>query len=89
MTYVGDVGVQIEMDVNVDVSLISFAKFICRKPNGKKVEWIAKINTTKNMLYYITQPGDLDVPGEYKIQPYAEIEDFKGRGDPAVFRVYD
>jgi len=89
MIYAGDIGVKIEMSVNVDVSSILLAKFICRKPNGKKVEWSAQTDTTNNILYYITGPGDLDISGEYKIQPYIEINDFKGRGEPAILRVYD
>jgi hypothetical protein len=89
MIYVGDIGVKIEMSVNIDVSLISLAKFVCRKPNGRTVEWVAQIDATNGILYYITQEGDLNISGEYKIQPYVEMGDFKGRGEPAILRVYD
>lgn len=58
-----------------------------RKPNKSEVEWIPTIYNT-NYLRYTIQTDDLDEAGIYIINPYIEIDGWKGRGESVQIVVY-
>lgn len=86
--YVGDVGVEIVLDVETDISAATVMKIKYKKPGGIQGFWTAdKKDTTK--IFYVCGPGDLDGAGTWKMQAYVEspgwklhgkVDDFKVRG---------
>ena len=78
MNYVGDVGVRIEFETNIDISEIEEAKIIVLKPDLSKEEWIC--NKDEN-IYYVTKEGDFNIAGIYKLQLFVKTPTFAGRGN--------
>lgn len=85
--YVGDVGTVIEVDCGEDVSADPAPKMAVRKPNGVVVEWVAHV-VNASIVRYVTQPGDQDVPGRYRVQPVVALPAWSGRGRTVWYRVY-
>ena len=83
----GDIGVSIEVDVGIDVTLATVAQIEVMKPSGKKVKWDAVASGT--ILTYVTKENDIDEIGVYEIQAYVEVGSFKGRGKRTTFDVYE
>lgn len=90
--YVGDVGTQVRVDMQEDLTGYSVVKLYVRKPNGSLAEWIPTVVPNaaglNSVLGYISLPGDLNVRGLYKIQPYVEFASWKGRGTPVYLEVF-
>ena len=86
--YVGDIGTVIDVDCNETITGATGQKLIVKKPNGTTVEWTATIQGT-DTLRHITIANDLDVAGEYLIQPYLTLSGWTGRGKTARFKVYE
>jgi hypothetical protein len=85
--YKGAIGLLVEIDLQEDISAATIKRIYVKKPDGTIVTWSATVyDTTK--LHYVTQSTDLAAAGKYKLQPYIEIGDFKGRGTPVSFTVY-
>jgi hypothetical protein len=91
--YVGDIGLAILVDVGADISDATEATLSVRKPDGTEVSWAAEVRTVSgqtNFLRHVTVPGDLDVPGKYRVQPNLTIAGgWSGLGETDTFRVYD
>jgi len=79
--YVGDVGTKIVFDVSTLVDDVVSASIYCKKPNGTSYIWTAEKELGTNNIYYITQVGDIDVAGIYKLQPFIDFADWRGFGD--------
>lgn len=54
----------------VDLSDAAMLNIYIRKPDGTLLERVASLETdgTDGKMYYLTQNGDLDIAGNYKIQ---------------------
>ena len=87
--HVGDVGVRIDFEVNVDINEINKAIVYYKKPDGTKGEWECNIDTDNNLVYYVTQDNDLNLKGIYKLQLYIELDKYKGRADKVELLVKD
>ena len=74
----GDVGTKIILSVGTNVSAATVAKIKYRKPLNESGEWVATIDGST--IYYITQAGDLDQSGEWKLQAYIELPGWSGHG---------
>jgi hypothetical protein len=86
--YKGDVGTVFIVDVGESLADASVVKLYVAKPNGEAPEWAAtKYGDTS--LKYTAAQGDLDVAGLYKVQPYVEKPDWKGRGNTVSFTVHE
>jgi hypothetical protein len=86
--YVGEVGTIIDVDMGVDISLASAYELRVRKPDGTEVIWAPAILSGGQTLEYITETGDLDIAGDWIIQPWLEIGTWIGYGDPVNLVVY-
>jgi len=86
-TYVGDIGTEINIDLCEDISAATDYKFDVIKPDGTTVEWAAEIDGTTK-LRYLTEDGDLDIKGVYKIYPYVVLANWSGHGEPVTLPVY-
>jgi hypothetical protein len=80
--FVGDVGTLIRIDMQESLtSLASYALHV-RKPDKTTVSW-SGVGLVKNgdYLEYTILSGDLNVAGDYLIQPYGTIGAWTGHGD--------
>lgn len=88
--YKDDVGTEIILDCETDITnALSFIIKV-RKPDKTEVEWVAELkpNETTKMRYFI-QEGDLDQKGKYFVQAYPDLDTWQGRGETAEIIVYD
>lgn len=78
--YVGDVGTKIVIDCGIDISSATVMQIIVQKQdNGPKTVWTAQQENSTS-IKYVTQDGDIDVSGLWKMQAYVEMPAWKGRG---------
>ena len=86
--YKNTVGAAIKLNCGQDITSATSTTIEVRKPDGSEVSWPATIvESTK--LQYVTQEGDLDQAGDYRLQPKLTIGDWTGRGDTAVLKIRD
>lgn len=72
--YTGTVGLLIEVETGKDdLDNATTVKILVQKPDGSTDEWDATVSGTT--LQHVTEAGDLNVPGLYKLQSYAEYPD--------------
>lgn len=84
--YVGDVGVEIVLDVETDISAATVMKIKYKKTNGDRSFWTAqKKDATK--IFYVTGPGDLDDAGIWDMQAYVESPGWKLHGKVDKFYI--
>ena len=84
--FVGDVGVEIVLDVETDISEATVMKIKYKKTSGKRDIWNAeKKDATK--IFYLTGPGDLDNAGIWDMQAYVEAPGWKLHGRVDKFHI--
>ena len=84
--YVDDIP-PIELDSGTDLTIATVLEIHLRKPDGTLVVLDAEVyQTTK--ARHITVSGELDLPGLYKAQIYAELPEWSGLGETFEFRIY-
>jgi len=90
--YVDTVGLIIYVDANIDLTSATSTKLLVQKPSGEEVEWTATTTVDENgettRLKYTTVAGDLDEEGFYKVQAYATIGTWTGKGKTTSFKIY-
>lgn len=86
--FVGDVGTEISLDCGIDVANATVKKIIVKKPDGKRVQWVAQLDGT-NAIKYTTALGDIDVAGDWDMQAYIELPTWRGKGSVATMKVKD
>jgi hypothetical protein len=84
--YEGDIGVEILIDCQRDLSAGTDPKIKVKKPNGEEVEWIATVYQSE-YIRYVTLAGDLNLDGSYSLQPFINLAPFEGRGKTVHFHV--
>jgi hypothetical protein len=82
----GDIGTEINVDMQEDITGATVTKFKVRRPDGAVVEWTAEKDGLENLRYY-TLANDLSQIGTYKLQPYVELPAWKGHGAVVEFKV--
>lgn len=84
--YVGDVGVDINVDCNQDVSTATTATIFYRKPDGTTASWAG--TPTGNYIQYTTATtDDLDVAGKWELQAHFTIDGWTGYSDTTAFDI--
>ena len=78
--YVGDVGAEIVIDTQATITNSTVRSILAMKPDYTHADWTAT-SVGDTSIKYVTQQGDLDVPGIWELQPYIETPDWKGFGD--------
>ncbi len=86
--YVGAVGIDITLDAEIDISTATTHEIRYKKPDGTKGAWTATI-VDDTTLQYITESGDLDYEGEWKLQIYVVLPALTGRGATVIMHVYE
>ena len=91
--YVDDIGTLIRINMQESLTELESDVFLyVKKPNGNIVTWGEVVENpvtiSGDYLEYIIADGDLDIAGDYIIQPYGTINDWIGRGTTTQFTVY-
>ncbi len=84
--FVGDVGTEIILDCGTDVSTATVRNIIARSPSGAKKTWAASLDGTTR-IKYLTQTGDLDTAGTWRLQAYVDMPGWSGHGDVTLLTV--
>jgi len=83
--YAGDIGTEIRVDIQEDLTEAVLTRLKVRKPDGTEAEWEPSVTENEDgllsVLRYITVLGDIPIRGVYKIQPYVEFNVWKGSGE--------
>jgi len=86
--YVGDVGTEILVDTGVALATATVLELHVMKPGATApVTWTGTISGATSISYLVIA-ADLDVAGDYTVQPYLEMPDWKGHGHAARFHVW-
>ena len=86
--YVGNVGTNIDLDTEVDITSSTSLKILALKPDGTtEVSWTASRDGT-SVVRYTTQAGDLDVEGTWRLQAEVTTASGKWLGNTVTLRVY-
>lgn len=78
--YIGDIGTKISLDIGEDISASTVRRIYYLRPNpdGREGYWEATLDTDNQTLYYITESGDLNVFGAWKLQGYVSMPEWRG-----------
>lgn len=86
MIYKGDVGTVIQLDTLSDISNGTVFGIKVKKPSGVLLDWIGVLQGT-TAIKYITQVGDLDEAGVYRLQGYVSMPGWSGSSDITSLQV--
>lgn len=88
MPFKGDIGLEIIVETDFDLTGATVTDLKIKKPNGTIVTWDADIyDETK--LRYVTEDGDLDQYGIYEGMARVAVGTWSGSGDIFEFKVRD
>ena len=86
--YVGDTGTKIKLFCVESIASASDSEIRVRKPSGAEIVWPAQIDMDTNSLFYIIPaPTTLDEDGDWLLQAYPNLAEWKGLGATAVLTV--
>lgn len=87
--YVGEIGLEmLVLCSSEDISAASSPSLKVRKPDGTEVVWNGTV-VDKYYIRYITQEGDLDQAGTYKIHSYFALAEWSGLGEMHRQEIYE
>jgi hypothetical protein len=86
--YVNDTGTKIRLNAASDISTQTVLKIDWKKPDNTEGSWDATLEGT-TYACYITEDGDLDQAGIWKLQIYVEMPAWKGHGETVSMKVYE
>lgn len=93
--HVNDIGTEFLVTVKdgdeiVDISTADTLQLIFTKPTGTKVTQTATLYTdgTDGKMKYISEDGDLDVAGWWKLQGFISISDSEWHTNVVTFQVH-
>lgn len=84
--YVGDVGTQVILDTNEDLSTALAQSIKVKKPSGDEETWEADV-TESTKVSHTTGTGDFDEAGIYKLNSYVQLPSWQGHGKTVAIRV--
>lgn len=85
--YVGEIGTEIIIEADSDISAASGVYLNVKKPDGTIVEWDGSV-VSGIYIRYISQSGDFDQAGEYSVQPNVALSGWAGPGDTDTFTIH-
>lgn len=77
ITFIGQTGVTIQVEMGIDITGASTKKIKYRKPSGETGEWTATVvsDTAGVLKYTTTTAAELDEAGLWDVWPYAILGD--------------
>lgn len=86
--YISDVGTNIRIDMQEAMASATGLSFDVKKPNGT-FDTFTPIVINGDFLEYITVADDINVIGDWDINPILTISGWTGRGETVSFEVFD
>ena len=86
--FVGDIGTELLINLQRDITTATNYSLSVRKPDGTTVTWTPSIYNVK-YLRYITINGDFNQDGIYQIQPQLTIGTWTGSGAICKIEVFN
>lgn len=77
--YLGDIGTEIVIDCGIDLTQSTAVTIVALRPDGTKVDWSSAVYQS-TFVRYVTQAGDLSIPGLWQLQPKIESPTWSGSG---------
>lgn len=94
--FVGDIGTAFRTTIKedgtaIDISLATTKEIVFQPPSGVAITQTAVFFTdgTDGIMQYVTEAGDIDIAGNWKLQGYVVLPPWQGHGDQVEFKVYD
>ena len=92
--FVGDIGTEIDIEIEEDISTGTNFKIYVQKPDKTEVVWTAARfdadgSHDNNFIRYVIQEGDLDMKGGWRAHPWVEMPDGEWTGLIVKFQVYE
>jgi len=88
--YKTSLGVKIEITMDIDLSGNDGVTLTVKKPDNSTVEWTASIDdATGGVVSYTSEANELDILGEYIVQPKVTFTGKVYFGTPVKFTVLD
>ena len=84
--FVGDVGTEIELECGIDTTGATVRQIVAQAPSGSVKTWNAT-QVGNSVIRYVTQPGDIDQPGNWRLQARVSLPGWSGSGDVATLKV--
>jgi hypothetical protein len=85
--YVGELGTEVLIEANSDITSASGVYLSVKKPDSTVEEWDAVV-VSGYWLRHIVQSGDFDQAGEYSVQPWIAVSGWSGYGETDTFRIH-
>lgn len=88
--YTGEVGVVIQLNTGIDLTLASSVSINVQQPNGSTAVWAGTkvvIDGVNSGVQYTTLTNDLYYPGTYSVQPAVVFSNWSGFGEIATFTI--
>ena len=85
--YVGEIGTEIIVEANSDISAASGMYLYVKKPDGTMAQWDAVV-VSGVYLRHISESGDFDQAGEYSVMPFAALSGWAGYGETDTFTIH-
>lgn len=86
-TYVGELGKPLKLDAGENISAATAQSISVRKPDNTLESWDALV-VDSNYVQHITEAGDLDQSGTYRVQAVVTVGGIERKGNTARFTVY-
>lgn len=86
--YIGDVGTEILLDTEVDLTGNTSLQISVRKPDGTNTLWNATQVGSTSVIKFVTLANSLDIAGTWKLQAKVVIPLWSGHGETFAFNVY-
>jgi hypothetical protein len=86
-TYVGDIGTEIILDVQADITTATSVGILAKKPDGTSVTWSGQVYSGTN-VHYLTQTNDLNQAGVWLLQAVIASPSWSGHSESVELVVY-
>lgn len=84
--YKGDVGTEVVLDTELDLTEAVSVAVKAKKPSGAEVTWTATVHETTKVRY-VTDADDLNQAGTWYLQAYVETSEWTSRGKTVAMEV--
>lgn len=85
--YVDELGKPLKLDAGENISAATAQNIAVRKPDNTEESWDALV-VDSNYVQHVTEAGDLDQAGTYRVQAVVTVGGIERKGNTARFTVY-
>jgi hypothetical protein len=87
--YVGEIGTQVIIEFDSDISAASGVWMETKKPDGVTIEVWGSAVVSGIYVVHTVESGDFDQAGQYSVQPYIALSGgWSGYGETSIFEIH-